>query len=206
MEEDYITTLVLIRHLEHFDNILLPDEILRGIEIGKLMDDLGLRPSVFVSSPQPRAKDTAIFVQCGACGKVELPIECYPELGTLDDGAFTYTRDDVENMLCKSRQWGVNSYTLLAHVPVFDGERMKARGIEGAECLREILRRHHGETICAASHSGSRMEHVIAEFIGLPATKVPLFANGEFAVLGFRSKRFRGQFRCASFRRYRLED
>ena len=180
------TIVVFVRHGETDpDKNLSVIGQVRGEKAGEMLRRRGLRPEIFVSSPQLRAIKTLGRVLKGAnvSASAEELIEC-PELGAATDGSHAYTSDEIVSLKKQCGSLGTDLETGLMTLPDF-ADKLKLRGQEGADKLQVLVAENPGKVILIASHGGSRMEAVVADLLGVTLDSIKPFRKGEFCILRF---------------------
>lgn len=160
------TVIVFTRHEDHINNILTYEASerakLRGALLGKTA-----RFEAVVSSPLPRARDTANCMMKGA--GVSLPLKTDDRLGDFKSDPRAVGMLEALKAKAKS-EYSDDSDANLARAMLAMPELhplMLARAQEGAQALTEIALANPSRFVLATSHGVARMEIALRHLRGL---------------------------------------
>lgn len=156
-----MTKLLLLRHEEHVGNVVTPEGVRRATERGGKLNELGYRFDLAVSSPLCRAIATLYFTLTGT-GKM-IPITTEPRLGdpTTDlllAPVFRVMNDEAKLAGISSEQYMITSEKYRGHVV--------RRSQQSCATILEYIVANPGKTIAVCSHSGARLEPLVATLQG----------------------------------------
>lgn len=162
------TTILFQRHGEHKNQVLVPEDRERCVEIGRQLFAAGVKINRMILSPLPRAIATALAT-CEGYGTADMPLALETRMGDFKSDPRT-PKDAVKALkaLAKER-YGDDSDSSLAKAfidtPALH-EFLFVRAEEGARALTDMATLHPGETILVTSHGVARMEIVLRHLRG----------------------------------------
>lgn len=164
-EEAMRKTILFQRHGEHKNQVLVPDDRARCLEIGRQLATAGVKIDRMVLSPLPRAIATALAT-CEGYGSADMPLTLEPRMGDFKTDSRTPKAAVKELKAAAVAKHGDDSDANLAkeliNTPSLH-ELLFARAEEGAYALADIATKNPGinETILVVSHGVARMEIVL---------------------------------------------
>jgi len=191
LEEKMKTILVFIRHLFHEKQIVSNSEKARERKIGKALAAKGIKFDVVYSSPQGRCLTTIIELQTGM-GKI-LPMRTSDALGDAVLGEFPFSKEYIAELKTEAKEKKVGAEgLLLSRTDPETVEKIKARGQEGADFIREKMAEFPGKTIGISSHGASRLETVISDLTETPLDQIQIMDRGAIYVIEFEDGKCTG--------------
>lgn len=161
--EENKTRVLIMRHAAHKSNFVTPEGLRQSIATGIILRAAGAEIVAVYASSDPRAITTVMKVQEGY-------------------GKFVRTRtDDRLTALAIEEPQVVARFLEKAKALNLPGEEAEIRGcyedpeflplterrgVEGAEAIREIAKKHKGQTVLVGSHGIGRIENAIISLKG----------------------------------------
>ncbi len=178
------TTIVFVRHLFHKKQVVSEEEKALARKIGQALAEKGISFDQVFSSPQGRCLTTIIELQTGM-GKI-LPVRTSDAIGDAKLGAHPFDKAYIENLKAEASAKGVGAEgLLLSRKDEETVDKIRARGQEGANFVREQIKKFPGKTLAFSSHGASRLETVIANLSGTPLSEIEIMNRGAVYILKF---------------------
>lgn len=155
-------TILFQRHGEHKNQVLVPEDRARCVEIGRQLAAAGVKIDRMVLSPLPRAIATALAT-CEGYGSADMPLTLEPRMGDFKTDSRTPKAAVKELKAAAKERYGDDSDANLAKCLIDTPdlhELLFLRAQEGATALADMAMEHPGidETILVVSHGVARME------------------------------------------------
>jgi len=191
------TRILMMRHEDHKDNMLLPEAFERAVVRGRDLKERHYQIDIVVSSPQWRCVQTCMAVLQGFGSMVPLA-GLEPKLGDIALDKSVSKEWSVRLKAIATEKYGDASDSNLARAMVEHEEFHEVvmrRAKEGAEALHTIVELYAGMTILVCSHGVARIEPSLNWFAGLEGTKSinimsQLFARGEIKKITMADGKF----------------
>lgn len=185
---------ILVRHEPHQNNVVAEKHLEHARASGKAFDavlekrDI-VEPDLMITSPQPRAGQTAkAFCEGAGYDTNEMSNEIDYQIGDLSNGHFAFTADEKGIAQAYATQHGITLEAALLQCPEV-AKKMTARGDEAAQACREHvldvvnLSNEPEPTLLMVGH-GARWEPMISRLQGKPINPPDfLMETGSVALL-----------------------
>lgn len=194
------TLIVLMRHGAHKNGFLTEEALEEAQHAGWELAKKGINIASYVSSPEPRAIQTAIAVMKGQAieGHADGRNQPMPITDTDLNYCFGSVRcgiayTDAELAALKNeaaqRELSVEACLLVTDQAELAKKRHH-RAIVASHELSKLVGSYNGQTILVTSHSGSCIEPLVAEVSGLDLSQIKVTKPGGMVGLRFYNGRF----------------